>query len=359
MNSKIYNFLRKDINLLGEYEIPYSEGMIKLDAMENPYDLLVKFKTFSEDIETVESNVNLNRYPQSNCENLKITLHKYYGLTENIDSIIGNGSDELIQLICLAFLKPENILLFPKPTFSMYKKISEVLGLKYEEVPLLDDFSLDMDLMVNKIEELNPAIIFLAYPNNPTGNLWKKDNINLILNKTNGVVVLDEAYSAFSGKSFVNEIEKNDNLLVMKTFSKIGLAGLRLGYLFGEKTLIKNFNKLRLPFNVNSVSQKICELYIDNKTLNDQINRLIKNRGLMLEEMKNIKNLIVYNSDANFILFRVTKGSSNEVYTKLLSDNILVKNMTNSPGLVNCMRVTVGSQSENEKFIQSLKNSVN
>ena len=368
MNKKITDFFRDDIDILNEYKVHDSEGLVKLDAMENPYDHEVMVDTNvtpSIDFKTTEfknyfgAYVNINRYPDANCKNLKKGLINKYGLDKKYDSIIGNGSDELIQLICLAFLKSENVVLCPQPSFSMYKKISQVLGLKFQEVPLLEDFSLDTNQMVKKIEEFNPALIFLAYPNNPTGNLWDKEDIDLILNKANGVVVIDEAYGAFSGESFIKQLDNYDNLLVMKTISKVGLAGLRLGYLFGEKSIIKKIDKLRLPFNINSISQEMGKLYTENEEfIYSQTKEIIKNRDYLFSMMKDIEDIKVYDSKTNFILFRLLKGSSDEVFKNLLADKILIKNMSNTPGLENCLRVTIGTKEENILFIKSLKNSI-
>ena len=275
------------------------------------------------------------------------------------DVIIGNGSDELIQLICLAFLKIENTVLCPSPSFSMYKSISKVIGLNFEEVLLKEDFSLDINLMLNKIDEFDPAIIFLAYPNNPTGNLWSKEDIISIIKKSNGVVVIDEAYGDFSGSSFIESLNNYENLLIMKTFSTIGLAGIRLGYLFGDKCIIENINKLRLPFNINSLSQKISELAIENNQhLEIQINEICKLRDKLLKNMKEINEIRVFESKTNFVLFKVLSGTADDIFQSLLSDKILIKNMTNAPGLKNCLRVTVGSENENKLFIQSLKNAI-
>lgn len=355
MNKKIENFFREDINFLNEYKILDSKGMIKLDAMENPFDLGANFK-----ISNLSSGlVNLNRYPDANSKNLRNQLQKKYNLNSQKDVIIGNGSDELIQLICLAFLKIENTVLCPSPSFSMYKSISKVIGLNFEEVPLKEDFSLDINLMLNKIDEFDPAIIFLAYPNNPTGNLWSKEDIISIIKKSNGVVVIDEAYGDFSGSSFIESLNNYENLLIMKTFSKIGLAGIRLGYLFGDKCIIENINKLRLPFNINSLSQKISELAIENNQhLEIQINEICELRDKLLKNMKEINEIRVFESKTNFVLFKALSGTADDIFKSLLSDKILIKNMTNAPGLKNCLRVTVGSENENKLFIQSLKNAI-
>ena len=357
MNKKIINFFREDINSLSEYEVLDSKNMIKLDAMENPYDIEVKLEM---DInQNWQENVNLNRYPDADCQNLKKNLLKNYSLNEDYDFIVGNGSDELIQIIFHAFLKPENIVLLPKPSFSMYKKIAQVVGLRFEEVLLKDNFALDINLMLKKIEELNPALIFLAYPNNPTGNLWDKEDIKKILLKANGLVIIDEAYEAFSGKSFIGQLKDFDNLLIMRTLSKIGFAGIRLGYLFGQKYIIRELNKLRLPFNINSVSQTMSHIYFKNNSFfSAQAEEIIKNREYLQDEMTKIEHIKVYKSKTNFILFKVLKNSADQIFNDVLSDKILIKNMTETPGLENCLRVTVGTREECDLFIQSLKNSL-
>ena len=355
MSKKIMNFFRDDISNLSEYKIFNSDGMVKLDAMENPYDLNIKFE-----IKGLSSgSAVLNRYPDADCQILKNKLHNKYKLDNKYDLIIGNGSDELIQLICLAFLKKENVVLCPAPSFSMYKKISQVLDLQFEEVSLRKDFSLDIELMLKKIEEFNPAIIFLAFPNNPTGNLWDKNDIDLIIKKSNGVVVIDEAYGSFSEESFIGEMDYYDNLLIMKTVSKIGLAGIRVGYLIGEDYIIKNINKLRLPFNINTLSQKISEFSVENSNyLENQTNNIIKLRELLISKMECIDEIKVYKSKTNFILFKILSGTADDIFKSLISEKILIKNMANTPGLENCLRVTVGSEKENNLFIQSLKNSI-
>jgi histidinol-phosphate aminotransferase len=357
MNKKIINFFREDLNSLSEYEVLDSKNMIKLDAMENPYDIEVKLEM---DInQNWQENVNLNRYPDADCQNLKKNLLKNYSLNEDYDFIVGNGSDELIQIIFHAFLKPENIVLLPKPSFSMYKKIAQVVGFRFEEVLLKDNFALDINLMLKKIEELNPALIFLAYPNNPTGNLWDKEDIKKILLKANGLVIIDEAYEAFSGKSFIGQLKDFDNLLIMRTLSKIGFAGIRLGYLFGQKYIIRELNKLRLPFNINSVSQKISHIYFKNNSFfSAQAEEIIKNREYLQDEMTKIEHIKVYKSKTNFILFKVLKNSADQIFNDVLGDKILIKNMTETPGLENCLRVTVGTREECDLFIQSLKNSL-
>ena len=355
MNNKINDFLRDDIDLLKEYKIVDSKNMIKLDAMENPFDLDLNFEING----LPSGSSNLNRYPDADCINLRKKLRSKHKLENKFDIIIGNGSDELIQLICLTFLKKENVIMSPSPSFSMYQKISKVLGLKFEEVPLRKDFSLNVNLILEKIIKFNPAIIFLAYPNNPTGNLWSKKDIMEIIKQSNGIVVIDEAYGAFSGESFISEIGRFENLVIMKTLSKIGFAGIRVGYLLGENSLISNINKLRLPFNINSVSQKISEISIDNiEHLDSQIKEIIELKEILISKMQEIDKIETYSSKTNFVLFRILDGSADDIFNSLVSSNILIKNMSDSAGLENCLRVTVGSRKENNLFIQSLKKSL-
>ncbi len=278
MSKKINNFLRNDIDSLSEYEIFESKNMIKLDAMENPFDQDLSFNITN----SFKDSSNLNRYPDADCKKLKTLLREKNKINKNYEIIIGNGSDELIQLICLAFLKPGNIVMSPAPSFSMYKKISNTLNLKFEEVSLKKDFSLDIELMLEKINKLNPAIIFLAFPNNPTGNLWSKKDIKLITNAANGPVVIDEAYGAFSGESFLPDIDEFENLAIMRTLSKIGLAGIRVGYLIGKSSLMRSINKLRLPFNINSISQRVSEIYVENETyVDEQVHKVSKYKRIL------------------------------------------------------------------------------
>ena len=355
MNNKINSFLRDDIDSLKEYKIIDSKNMIKLDAMENPFDLDLNFEING----LPSGSSNLNRYPDADCINLRKKLRSKHKLENKFDIIIGNGSDELIQLICLTFLKKENVIMSPSPSFSMYQKISKVLGLKFKEVPLRKDFSLNVNLILEKIIKFNPAIIFLAYPNNPTGNLWSKKDIIEIIKQSNGIVVIDEAYGAFSGESFISEIGRFENLVIMKTLSKIGFAGIRVGYLLGENSLISNINKLRLPFNINSVSQKISEISIDNiEHLDSQIKEIIELKEILISKMQEIDKIETYSSKTNFVLFRILDGSADDIFNSLVSSNILIKNMSDSAGLENCLRVTVGSRKENNLFIQSLKKSL-
>lgn len=355
MNNKINSFLRDDIDSLKEYKIIDSKNMIKLDAMENPFDLDLNFEING----LPSGSSNLNRYPDADCNNLRKKLRSKHKLENKFDIIIGNGSDELIQLICLTFLKKENVIMSPSPSFSMYQKISKVLGLKFKEVPLRKDFSLNVNLILEKIIKFNPAIIFLAYPNNPTGNLWSKKDIIEIIKQSNGIVVIDEAYGAFSGESFISEIGRFENLVIMKTLSKIGFAGIRVGYLLGENSLISNINKLRLPFNINSVSQKISEISIDNiEHLDSQIKEIIELKEILISKMQEIDKIETYSSKTNFVLFRILDGSADDIFNSLVSSNILIKNMSDSAGLENCLRVTVGSRKENNLFIQSLKKSL-
>ena len=356
MNNKIKNFFRSDIDEIKEYEILDSNGMVKLDAMENPFDLGLEFQTSF----IPSSEININRYPDGSCKNLINKLKSNLNVSEKDNILIGNGSDELIQIICMAFQKEGNVVLCPEPTFSMYKNIAKFVGLKFESVFLKEDFSLDADNMCESIARHDPAIIFLAYPNNPTGNIWQKPDLKKIIESTNGIVVIDEAYRPFSGVSFIEEMRNYENLLIMGTLSKNGLAGLRLGYLIGKQNIIRKINKLRLPFNVNSISQRVSELMLDKGDyLASQAKDIIKLRELMISEMRKIEKIEVYDSSTNFVLFKINEGSASRVFDELLKKKILIKDMSSNNMLHNCLRVTVGTEKENKLFIQSLENALN
>ncbi len=353
MNKKIFDYLRKDIEDIGNYEIVSAEGLAKLDAMENPYEFLanISFEKFSD-----KKVVSLNRYPNSYCNNTKDIIKKSFSLNSNIDLAFGNGSDELIQMICLAFLKEGNKVLAPTPSFSMYERITKIVGLEFISVPLANDFNLNTEDIKKAIERSDPAIIFLAYPNNPTGNVWDEECIVEIIKSTNSLVVIDEAYFPFSKKTLVNLIDKYENIIILRTFSKIGLAGVRFGYAIGNEELISIINRMRLPFNINSMSQNVINVVLKNlEKFNFYVEEIIQARKELFSRMLSMKGIEAYESHGNFILFRLLDKDPGEVFNSLCELGVLVKDVSDESGLKNCLRVTVGNESENSIFISSLE----
>jgi histidinol-phosphate aminotransferase len=269
--------------------------------------------------------------------------------------MLGNGSDELIQILCLALKGKINGVLVPVPTFSMYKIIAVNTGNKVVEVPLAKKFDLDVEAMTEKIKANFPALIFLSYPNSPTGNLFSRKKIETIIKKTPGIVVIDEAYASFSGQTLLPLLKKYDNLVFLKTLSKLGMASMRLGFLIGNRDIVAQLDKVRLPYNINSLSQVAAHYFLDDQDeFSGQVSEIIKSREELYLGLKEIAGIKLYPSRANFIFFSCA-FDSNRIYNKLVAEGIIVKNLNVPPLMPNCMRVTVGNRKENEAFLRALK----
>jgi len=356
------NLIREEIQALNAYHVPDPGKMIKLDAMENPYHMPEAL--MAEWLELIK-HAEINRYPDPAATKLSAVLKTYMGVPENISSvngdansiILGNGSDELIQIIAMAVAKPGRKILAPEPGFVMYNMIATFTGLDYLGVPLKDDFSLDMPAMLDAIKTHQPALVFLAYPNNPTGNLFADNEIEKILNAAEGLVVIDEAYHPFACTSFMPRLGEFDNLLVMRTVSKMGLAGLRLGLLAGPDKWISEFDKIRLPYNINILTQVTAEFALKHAEVFEQQAATIREqREWMFNELSSIAQFDVFPSRANFILLRVLQGDASEIFEGLKKRGVLIKNSHSAGGiLTQCLRITVGKPEENKMLIDALK----
>lgn len=272
-----------------------------------------------------------------------------------MEIMLGNGSDEIIQIIMLAAAKPEAKLLTIEPGFAMFKMIATFANMQYIGIPLKPDFSLDIDRVLAAIERHQPSIIFLAYPNNPSGNLFDTSALEKIIEVSPGLVVIDEAYHPFAGKSFIGRLADYPNLLVMRTLSKLGLAGLRLGLLAGRPEWLSHLEKLRLPYNVNVITQLVATKIMQHyDVLQQQADAIRQTRTRLRTFLENLNGIEVFPSDANFILFRLDGAS--QIFRSLQQHGILVKNLDNShPLLKNCLRVTVGTPEENDRFCNTLQ----
>ena len=336
----IKNLVKPNIRSLRAYQAEEIPCKVKLDANESPYGVKA--------LKTVKTN----RYPDPEAKALRNILARQFKVKpENI--LHGNGSDELIQCLITTFGGP---VLFPTPTFSMYRIISQVQGEESAGIPLDEKFDLDTDAFLKAIKSRNPKLIFLSSPNNPTGNSFSAEKMLKILRQSKGIVIVDEAYQAFSDrKSFLPLLKKYQNLIILKTLSKIGLAGLRVGFMIARKDVIDEVNKVRLPFNLNSLSQKLAvETLKKNALMRSEIKTIVSERKKLFNEMKKIDGIEPYPSDANFILFRTDK--SDRIYKELLKMGILIRNMK---GIINgCLRVTVGTPNENMAFLKAIKSAV-
>lgn len=351
MTASPQDLIRTEILELTAYHVPPAIGMIKLDAMENPYHLP---ESLRDVVAEVAHDVALNRYPDASASELKKVLRQAMSIPTESEIVLGNGSDELIQLLAMGLAKPGATLLALEPSFVMYKMIARFCGLRYVGVSLGRNFALDVNELLKTIEREQPTLIFIAYPNNPTGNLFSADDLETVLKAASGVVVIDEAYTPFAGQSFMSRVAEFPNLIVMRTLSKLGLAALRLGYMVGAKSWMNEFEKLRLPYNISSLTQAIAARVLTSaKELEDQAKAIVVERGRVAADLATMDGVTVFPSQANFLLLRVPDAV--EAFQGLKSRQILVKNLHGShPLLDNCLRVTIGTPAENEAFLNVL-----
>jgi histidinol-phosphate aminotransferase len=353
----IERLIRSEIRALAAYHVPDSRNMVKLDAMENPYgwpESLID--AWLEELHDVQ----LNRYPDPSPQALIESLRINMNIPHDAAILLGNGSDELIQMIALAVAASGRVVLTPEPGFVMYRMIATAVAMDYIGVPLLSDFNLDLPGLLEAIARHQPAVIFLAYPNNPTGNLFDTQVMHAVIQASTGLVVVDEAYHAFAGRSFMSELQHYPNLLVMRTVSKMGLAGLRLGVLAGHPDWLSEIDKIRLPYNINVLTQASAEFALKHQDVLDaQACQIRKDRDYLFGQLSNCTGLTVYPSSANFILFRTPPGQATAMFEGLKADGVLIKNMHNAGGLLqDCLRVTVGKPEENEAFLMALRKSL-
>ncbi len=336
----VRKLVKKEVSGLRAYDAKEIPCRIKLDANESPYG-------FSTALKAVGS-LQTNRYPDPEAKTLKGLLAK--DLRINKDTVLqGNGSDELIYYLIATFGGP---VLFPVPTFSMYGIIAQALGERNIGIPLDGEFDLDLGNILRAIKKERPKLIFLSSPNNPTGNCFSSEKILRIIDKSGCIVVVDEAYQPFASKrGFVPLLNDYQNLVIMRTLSKIGLAALRTGFLIADHAIVNEVNKVRLPFNVNSLSQAVAIAALkDKKLINSSIRKIISERNRLFREMEKINGIRPFPSEANFILFSV--DDAEKVYASLLSKGILVRNLGNA--VRGCLRVTVGKPEENTAFLKAL-----
>lgn len=365
MSSSLKNSLdkiRPVIKSIQAYHVADASGLIKLDAMENPYTLA---GGLNQELQERLAAAELNRYPDPSAKCLREKLKQVMQVPSGKEIVLGNGSDELIQMLAMAVAdhdsKEDVCLMSFDPGFVMYKMIADFVGVKYVGVSLREDFTLDMEGIRQSINKNKPAIIFIAYPNNPSANCYDEKEIEEIISIAPGMVVLDEAYHPFAQSSFMGRLVKYDNLLVMRTVSKMGLAGLRLGLLCGHPEIINEIDKIRLPYNINVLTQVSAEFILENIAVLEGQAKLIRDeREKLLLAMNDISDLQVFPSQANFILFRVLNKKASDVFESIKKSGVLIKNMKADRGLLkNCLRVTVGSPDENKAFVEALLKAVN
>lgn len=358
LDPKFKQLIRQDVQSMHAYAIQDSAGMVKLDAMENPHRLPAELQAkLGERLGAVA----LNRYPDGRVNDLRRALAAHAGMPEGFDIMLGNGSDELISLLAMACDVEGGLILAPLPGFVMYAMSAQLQGLKFIGVPLTADFELDEAAMLAAIKEHKPSLIYLAYPNNPTANLWDDAVIEKIIEavgEQGGLVVMDEAYQPFSSKSYINRIAKHKHVLLMRTMSKFGLAGVRLGYMMGPKALIAEVDKVRPPYNISVLNYE-CALFAlaYQEVFAEQAKDILAQRTRIFDALQAMPGVKAWKSDANMILVRVPDAA--KTFEGMRSRKVLIKNVSKMhPLLANCLRLTVGTADENTQMLAALKESL-
>lgn len=353
--TRINTWVRPEIRALAAYHVPDSGNMIKLDAMENPFgwppDMV---QAWLQQL----AGAALNRYPDPAARAVQDALRAAMSIPSRYNILLGNGSDELIQMILCAVTQAERTVLAPEPAFVMYRMISTFVGMNYVGVPLNEnDFSLDMPAMRAAIAAHRPAVVFLAYPNNPTGNLFEGGQLRELIALSPGLVVVDEAYLPFAEASMLDALAEFDNLLILRTVSKLGLAGLRLGLLIGAPAWLAEIDKLRLPYNINVLTQASAVFALQHMSvLDDQAARIRNERQRVYAALCALPGLQVWPSRANFILLRAPAGRADAIFADLQRSGVLIKNLHPAGGaLRDCLRITIGTPAENGVLLAALR----
>ena len=345
------------------YHVQDAAGYLKMDAMENPFSLPPALQAA---LGQRLGQLALNRYPGARQNDLKAALALHAGAPEGSALIMGNGSDELISLLALACVQPGATVLAPEPGFVMYAMSARLQGLAYVGVPLTPDFALDVDAMLAAIARHRPAITFIAYPNNPTATLWDEGAVQAIVDAVaavGGMVVMDEAYQPFASRSWItrmrDEPARNSHVLLMRTLSKFGLAGVRLGYLIGPAALVAEVDKVRPPYNVSVLNCEAALFALEHAAVfADQAAVLRAERDRILPLLRAMTGVQkVWDSQANMVLLRVQDAA--KTFEGMKARKVLVKNVsTMHPLLANCLRLTVGSPAENNQMLAALQASL-
>ena len=352
---KFYRDSLKKLKSYDPHEVPYK---VKLNANENPYGLP---EEIVEEILRKAKNLEYSRYPNANSVKLSETVSSFWGLTRD-NIVIGNGSDELIDYLIKAFSEKGRRVITTAPSFAMYKIYSIVNGSNFVQIPLSQsNFSLNEDKILEEAKKEDSSIVFIAYPNAPTGNYFAEDKIIKIIEESGCLVVVDEAYYEFGKKTFVPLISQYDNLVILRTFSKAYcIASLRMGYLLSNPEIINEIRKVKSPFNVNSFSQLAAQVVFENKeVLKDNIEKIIIEREKLTDRINELSPFKTYPSQTNFVLVEVgSKGDTDLVYNNLLKQGILVQTVSDpifsTPRYF--LRITVGNEEENGILLDGLKN---
>ena len=350
--------IRQDVQSMHAYAIQDATGMVKLDAMENPFGLSAHLQT---ELGQRLGAVALNRYPGERVNTLRHALAHYAQMPEGFDIMLGNGSDELITLVSMACDVPGTTFLAPVPGFVMYAMSAQLQGIQFHGVPLTANFELDEAAMLAAIAQHKPAVVYLAYPNNPTGTLWDTDVIERIVvaqGQQGGLVVMDEAYQPFASQTYMDRIAQHGHVLLMRTLSKFGLAGVRLGYMVGPKALIAEIDKVRPPYNISVLNCECALFALEHADVfAEQAAQIRQERQKLTDALAALPGVHVFPSQANMLLVRMPDAT--KCFEGMKTKGILVKNVSKMHTLLhNCLRLTVGTPAENAQMLAALKESL-
>ncbi len=349
--ARVASTVRADVRALHAYAVAKAEGMIRLDANESPWGLP---EAVRQKLGAALAQVPLNRYPDGGADAVRDALRTTLGLPDDVALVLGNGSDEILQLVTTAVAEPGAAVLAPDPTFVMYRTYASHARMRYVPVPLRADLTLDVDAMLAAVERERPALVWLASPNNPTGTLFDAADVERIVRATPGLAVVDEAYVAYGSSAFLPRVLEFPNLVVVRTLSKVGMAGMRLGYGIGHPAWIAEIDKLRSPYNVNSLTQAAARVLLAEGALFAQQTAVVRaERERLRDRLAVLPGVHVFPSEANFVVARFPDAGA--TFAALRAAGILVKNVSGfHPLLANCLRITVGTPTENDALIAAL-----
>ena len=352
LSQRMSRFLRADVQGMHGYAVQPSAGFVKVDTMENPFRLPPALR---RQLGERLAEVALNRYPAERGDVLRAELAKHARMPEGCDIMLGNGSDELISLLTLAADVPGNVVMAPLPGFVMYEMSARLQGLKFVGVPLTPDFELDGPAMLAAVREHQPALLYIAYPNNPTANLWNDEVVDAIIEAAPGLVVIDEAYQPFAARDSLDRLRRHEHVLLMRTMSKFGLAGVRIGYMMGRQALIAEIDKLRPPFNVSVLNCEAALFALEHvDEYAKQAATIRAEREKLFGEIAQLPGVHPFPSEANMILARVPDAK--RVFEGMRARGVLVKNVSAlHPLLANCIRITIGTPEENPQTLAALR----
>lgn len=354
----IENLFREDLKNYELYKVEDKGCRVVLDANES----FLNFpKELQEELGETVKNISFNRYPEAysskTCELYLNYIKSFYNIDLDLNNeniIAGNGSDELIQMVINAFTIDRDRIVIPVPNFSMYKLYGQTSGAVPVEIPLNENFQFDVNRLIEMVNIIHAKVLFISNPNNPTGTIIPEEELLKIIEECNCIVVIDEAYGEFYGKTIVDKVNNYENLIVLKTCSKMGLAAIRLGFLITNTKLMEEIKKVKPPYNVNTVTQEIGSLMLNHvDIISDNIKKIVNEREYVLKELRNIANIKFYPTYSNFVL--IEHENAEKIYNQLIDNGISVRYFGNGR-LKNSIRLTIGSRAENFCFISYLKN---